>query len=160
MNIEEILKKVDQKINVLRNEMTLNFRDLQNQNSTMAQNTKLVEMGMAMDKLQSQVAFCENQTLPKLEEVEKRIETAETKITTISEEALPLVLKSTVKTVNDGELKELYIQCDGLTYDLLGSKLNMGASTVSQYINDNRKSQEGRRAIYNFLTEHLKNANV
>ena len=79
MNIEEILKKVDQKINVLRNEMTLNFRDLQNQNSTMAQNTKLVEMGMAMDKLQSQVAFCENQALPKLDQVEKRIETAETK---------------------------------------------------------------------------------
>ena len=104
--------------------------------------------------------ICENQTLPKLDQVEKRIETAETKITTISEEALPLIVKSTVKTVNDGELKELYIQCDGLTYDLLGSKLNMGASTVSQYINDNRKSQEGRRAIYNFLTEHLKNANV
>ncbi len=156
---------VNLKINQLRQELTINLRKAEQNNTVMNANTRVVQMGSVIDNLESRINSLKDQQIPKIEQVKDKINDLESKMSAINDKVVPILLENTVKHIEDGVLKKLYIKCNNLTYALVALKLQdkniyMSDSNISQYINDKNKNQEGRRAIHQFLTEHIKNANV
>mgnify|MGYP003665088252 CR=1 FL=1 len=156
---------VDLKINQLRNELTTNIRAAEQNNTVMNANTRVVQMGSVIDNMESRINSLKDKSIPSIEKVDEKIKDLESKMSAINDKVVPILLENTVKYIEDGVLKKLYIKCNNLTYSLVSLKLQdknvyMSDSNISQYINDKNKNQEGRRAIHQFLTEHIKNANV
>ena len=128
------------------------INEINSQNVPETMMTTILQVGAKIDLAEAQIRNLHLQ-LPEVMKVEGKIRDLSNEVLLIDKK------KNEIPTVTDGELKELYIKCDGLTYEILSGKLNMTNQNISNIINDKNKSQESRRTVKKFLEAHI-NATV
>ncbi len=128
------------------------INEINSQNVPETMMTTILQVGAKIDLAEAQIRNLHLQ-LPEVMKVEGKIRDLSNEVLLIDKK------KNEIPTVSDGELKELYIKCDGLTYEVLSGKLNMTSQNISNIINDKNKSQESRRTVKKFLEAHI-NATV
>ena len=128
------------------------INEINSQNVPETMMTTILQVGAKIDLAEAQIRNLHLQ-LPEVMKVEGKIRDLSNEVLMIDKK------KNEIPTVTDGELKELYIKCDGLTYEILSGKLNMTNQNISNIINDKNKSQESRRTVKKFLEAHI-NATV
>ena len=140
----------------LVSEVSLRFQrqinEINSQNVPETMMTTILQVGAKIDLAEAQIRNLHLQ-LPEVMKVEGKIRDLSNEVLMIDKK------KNEIPIVKDGELKELYIKCDGLTYEILSGKLNMTNQNISNIINDKNKSQESRRTVKKFLEAHI-NATV
>jgi len=140
----------------LVSEVSLRFQrqinEINSKNVPETMMTTILQVGAKIDLAEAQIKNLHLQ-LPEVMKVEGKIRDLSNEVLMIDKK------KNEIPTVTDGELKELYIKCDGLTYEILSGKLNMTNQNISNIINDKNKSQESRRTVKKFLEAHI-NATV